>query len=162
VPGTGTNRHDLYTMDNSRSKDTILSRAKDVVESDKLQKVIMEGSRDTSNTHVYELMIDPVGHQIIEKCTSEQTPQILDIVIQQPIQFVRICGDTHGYSICNVSFHNITCAIQDLMWSLCSEEKISRFMQTICHVALLLTKCTNTNHVISYCFRHFFAFTNPC
>ena len=38
MPGTGTNRHDLYTMDNSRSKDTILSRAKDVVESDKLQE----------------------------------------------------------------------------------------------------------------------------
>ena len=47
MPGTGTNRHDLYTIDNSTSKDTILSRAKDVVESDKLQKVIMEGSRNT-------------------------------------------------------------------------------------------------------------------
>ncbi|CAG7893168.1 unnamed protein product [Brassica rapa] len=110
------------------------------------KKVIMEGSRDT----------------IIEKCTSEHTTQILDIVIQQPIQFVRICGDTHRYLNCNLSFHNITRAIQDLMWSLCFEEKISRFMQTICHVALLLNKSTNTNHVISYCFRHCFAFINPC
>ncbi|CAG7893170.1 unnamed protein product [Brassica rapa] len=93
-------------MDNSRSKDTILSRAKDVVESDKLQKVIMEGSRDTSKTHVYEMMIDLVGHQIIEKCTSEQTTHILDIVIQQPIQFVRICGDTHGYCFLQVIVQN--------------------------------------------------------
>ncbi|XP_033130162.1 pumilio homolog 15-like [Brassica rapa] len=155
VPETRTNRHDPYSMDNSRAKDTILSRAKDAVESAKLQKVIVEGSRDTVHkifdelkTHVCELMIDPVGHQvfqtIIEKCTNEQTTQILDIVIQQPIQFVRICGDTHG-----------TRAIQDLMRSLCSEEQISRFMQTIFHVALLLTKSTNTNHVISFCFRHF-------
>ncbi|CAN7040313.1 unnamed protein product [Brassica rapa subsp. trilocularis] len=93
-------------MDNSRSKDTILSRAKDVVESDKLQKVIMEGSRDTSKTHVIELMIDPVCHQIIEKCTSEQTTQILDIVIQQSIQFVIICGDTHGYCLLQVIVQN--------------------------------------------------------
>ncbi|KAF3593412.1 hypothetical protein DY000_02023289 [Brassica cretica] len=162
VPGTPTNRHDPYTMDNSRAKDTILSRAKDVVESAKLQKVIVEGSRDTVHkifdelkTHVCELMVDPVGHQvfqkIIEKCTGEQTTQILDIVIQQPIQFVRICGDTHG-----------TRAIQDLMRSLCSEEHISRFMQTICHVALLLTKSTNTNHVISFCFRHFSPLQTHC
>ncbi|CAN6872770.1 unnamed protein product [Brassica oleracea] len=162
VPGTPTNRHDPYTMDNSRAKDTILSRAKDVVESAKLQKVIVEGSRDTVHkifdelkTHVCELMVDPVGHQvfqkIIEKCTGEQTTQILDLVIQQPIQFVRICGDTHG-----------TRAIQDLMRSLCSEEHISRFMQTICHVALLLTKSTNTNHVISFCFRHFSPLQTHC
>ena len=80
MPGTRTNRHDPYTMDNSRSKDTILSHAKDVVESAKLQKVNMEGSRDSVHKifdelkpHVCELMIDPVVHQvfqnIIEKCT---------------------------------------------------------------------------------------------
>ncbi|KAL0700081.1 hypothetical protein Bca4012_056203 [Brassica carinata] len=107
VPRTRTNHHDPYTMNNSRAKDTILSRAKDVLESTKIQKVIVEGSRDIVDkifdelkSHVCELMVDPVGHQVfqklIEKCTGEQINQILDIVIQQPIQFVRICGDTHG------------------------------------------------------------------
>ncbi|KAL0800176.1 hypothetical protein Bca101_055351 [Brassica carinata] len=148
VPRTRTNHHDPYTMNNSRAKDTILSRAKDVLESTKIQKVIVEGSRDIVDkifdelkSHVCELMVDPVGHQVfqklIEKCTGEQINQILDIVIQQPIQFVRICGDTHGSR-----------AIQDLMRSLCSSEQISRFMETICHVALLLTKSTNTNHCL--------------
>ncbi|CAN7122919.1 unnamed protein product [Brassica rapa subsp. narinosa] len=93
-------------MDNSRSKNTILSRAKNVVESDKLQKVIMKGLRDTSKTDVIELMIDPVCHQIIEKCTSEKTTLIMDIVIQQPIQFVRICADTHGYCFLQVIVQN--------------------------------------------------------
>ncbi|KAF8107911.1 hypothetical protein N665_0116s0116 [Sinapis alba] len=161
VPTTCTNRHDPYTMDNFRANDTILSRAKDVVVSTKLQKVILEGSRDTFDkifdeliSHVCELMIDPVGHQVfqklIEKCNAEQTTLILDIVIQQPNQFVRICGDTHG-----------TRAIQDLMRSLCSEEQISRFMETIYHVALLSTKSTNTNHVISFCFRDFSLLQTP-
>ncbi|KAJ0235448.1 Pumilio RNA-binding repeat-containing protein [Hirschfeldia incana] len=140
VPKTGTNRHDPYPMNNSRATDTILSRAKDVVESTKLQKVIVEGSRDIVDkifeelpSHVCELMVDPVGHQIfqklIEKSTGEQTTQILDIVIQQPIQFVRICGDAHG-----------TRAIQDLMRSLCSEEQISRLMET-CLLQVIVQNC---------------------
>ncbi|WZY76467.1 hypothetical protein YC2023_022851 [Brassica napus] len=59
-------------MDNSRSKDIILSHAKDVVESAKLEKVNMEGSRDSVHKifdelkpHVCELMIDPCLLQVI-------------------------------------------------------------------------------------------------
>lgn len=108
VPGTRTN-HDSYTMIND-SRATMLSRAKDRVESLQLQSMIDEGSRETTDkifgdliSHVCELMIDPFGHQVfrklLEKCTEEQITQILGIVIQQPIQFVRICGDSNGYAL---------------------------------------------------------------
>lgn len=108
VPGTRTN-HDSYTMI-SDSRATMLSRAKDRVESLQLQSMIDEGSRETIDkifgdliSHVCELMIDPFGHQVfrklLEKCTEEQITQILGMVIQQPIQFVRICGDSNGYAL---------------------------------------------------------------
>ncbi|CAH2034083.1 unnamed protein product [Thlaspi arvense] len=152
VPRMGTN-HDPSTLSYPRA--TTLSRAKDREESKQLQNMFAEGSRETIDkifddliSHVCELMIDPFGHQVLqkllEKCNEEQITRVLDTVIQQPIQFVRICGDSHG-----------TRATQDLMRCLCSDEQISRFIATICHVALLLTKSTNANHVILFCFSHF-------
>ncbi|KAG2269685.1 hypothetical protein Bca52824_064240 [Brassica carinata] len=137
--------HDPFNMNNSRATDNTLSRAKNRVASVELQNVILEGSRDTVDkifdeliSHVCELMTDSFGHQVfqklMEKCTNEQITRILDIVTQQPIQFVRICGDLHG-----------TRAVQDLIRCLSSEEQISHFMVTICHVALLLSKSTNAN-----------------
>lgn len=97
--------HDPYTMNNSKA--TILSRAKDRVESHRLQDVIAKGSRETINqifdsliTHVCELMTDHLGYQVfqklLKKCTDEQITQVLDIVIQQPLQFARVCVDPHG------------------------------------------------------------------
>ncbi|XP_024008001.1 pumilio homolog 15 [Eutrema salsugineum] len=147
--------HDLYTMCSFRVTATTLSRAKDRGESQRLLKVIAEGSRKTIDkifedlvSQVCELMIDPIGHEVLqklfEKCTDEQITRVLDIVIQQPIQFIRICGDSHG-----------THAIQDLMRCLGSDEQISRLMVTLCHVALVLTKSINANHVILFCFTHF-------
>ncbi|ESQ34093.1 hypothetical protein EUTSA_v10009481mg, partial [Eutrema salsugineum] len=149
----------LYPMDDCvngfRVTATTLSRAKDRGESQRLLKVIAEGSRKTIDkifedlvSQVCELMIDPIGHEVLqklfEKCTDEQITRVLDIVIQQPIQFIRICGDSHG-----------THAIQDLMRCLGSDEQISRLMVTLCHVALVLTKSINANHVILFCFTHF-------
>ncbi|KAF8060417.1 hypothetical protein N665_1216s0004 [Sinapis alba] len=101
--------HDPYNMNNSRATDNTLSRAKNRVNSVELQNVIAEGSRDTIDnifdeliSHVCELMTDPFGHQVfrklMEKCTNEQITRVLEIVIQHPIQFVRICGDLHGKS----------------------------------------------------------------
>ncbi|KAG7557102.1 Pumilio RNA-binding repeat [Arabidopsis suecica] len=139
----------------SGTRNTLLSRAKDRVESHLLQDVIAKGSKETIDkifdnliSHVCELMIDPFGHRVfeklMEKCTDEQITRVLDIVLQQPLQFVRLCVHSHG-----------TRAIQDLMRSLCSVEQIARFMATLCHVALLLTKDANANLVILFCFNHF-------
>lgn len=50
---------------------------------------------------------------------------------------------------------NRTRAMQDLIRCLRTEEHISRFMLTLSHVALLLTKSTNANHVILFSFNHF-------
>ncbi|CAN6975754.1 unnamed protein product [Brassica rapa subsp. trilocularis] len=147
--------HDLFNMNNSRATDNTLSRAKNRVDSVELQNLIAEGSRDTIDqifdeliSHVCELMTDPFGHQVfqklMEKCTNEQITRVLEIFIQQPNQFVRICGDMHG-----------TRAIQDLIRCLSSEEQISHFMVTICHAALFLSKSTNANDVIMFCFSHF-------
>ncbi|ESQ50080.1 hypothetical protein EUTSA_v10002283mg [Eutrema salsugineum] len=88
--------------------------------------VIARGSRETIDkifddlvSQVFKLMIDPVGHEVLqklfEKCTDKQITRVLDVVIQQPIQFIRICGDSHG---------------------------------------------TNGNHVILFCFTHFFPSQN--
>ncbi|XP_010462931.1 PREDICTED: pumilio homolog 15-like [Camelina sativa] len=130
--------------------DTILSCAKDRLESRVLQDVIAKGSKETVDeifdnliSHVCELMIDPFGHQVfqklLEKCTVEQITRVLDTLTQQPHQFVRVCVDSHGSH-----------AIQALMQNLCSIEQISRFMATLCHVALRLTKNVNSN-VIMFC-----------
>ncbi|KAL0705381.1 hypothetical protein Bca4012_071806 [Brassica carinata] len=158
------NGYDAYKSSNYGSygrgnsgmaKDNTMSRAKNRVDSVELQNLIAEGSRDTIDkifdeliSHVCELMTDPFGHHVfqklMEKCTNEQITRVLEIVIQQPNQFVRICGDLHG-----------TRAIQDLIRCLSSEEQISHFMVTICHAALLLSKSTNANDVIMFCFSHF-------
>lgn len=41
------------------------------------------------------------------------------------------------------------------MRSLCSEEQISRFMETLCYVSLLLTKDVIAHRVILFCFNQF-------
>ncbi|KFK32127.1 hypothetical protein AALP_AA6G201600 [Arabis alpina] len=129
--------------------------SKDRVDSHGLQEVIAEASSegidsllDNVVSNVCELMLDPFGHysfqKLMEKCSSDQITRVLDMVIQHPSQFVRVCHDSHG-----------TRAMQDLMRCLRTEEQISRFMLTLSHVAPLLTKNTNANHVILFSFSHF-------
>lgn len=102
--------YDLFNMNNSRATDNTVSHAKNRVDYVELQNLIAEGSRDTIDkifdeliSHVCELMTDPFGHQVfqklMEKCTNEQITRVLKTVTQQPNQFVRICGDSHGYTL---------------------------------------------------------------
>ncbi|KAL9286069.1 putative plant self-incompatibility S1, armadillo-like helical, pumilio domain-containing protein [Arabidopsis thaliana] len=136
-------------------RNTLLSRAKDGIESHMLQYVIAKGLKETIDkifdnliSHVCELMLDYYGHKVfrklMEKCTDEQITRVLDIVLEEPFEFVRLCVHTHG-----------THAIQGLMRSLCSEEQISRFMETLCYVSLLLTKDVIAHRVILFCFNQF-------
>ncbi|CAA0394137.1 unnamed protein product [Arabidopsis thaliana] len=136
-------------------RNTLLSRAKDGIESHMLQYVIAKGLKETIDkifdnliSHVCELILDYYGHKVfrklMEKCTDEQITRVLDIVLEEPFEFVRLCVHTHG-----------THAIQGLMRSLCSEEQISRFMETLCYVSLLLTKDVIAHRVILFCFNQF-------
>lgn len=98
---------DPYIRNNSRA--SILSGSKNRVETHQLQEVITEASSegidkilDNGISNICELMLDPFGHHVfqklLEKCTNEQITRVLDMVIQQPLQFVRVCVDSHGYS----------------------------------------------------------------
>ncbi|KFK32126.1 hypothetical protein AALP_AA6G201500 [Arabis alpina] len=62
-----------------------------------------------------------------------------------------VCADSHG-----------TRAMQDLMRCLRTEEQISRFMSTLSHVAIPLTKNTNANHVILFSFNQFTPAQSRC
>ncbi|CAA7042232.1 unnamed protein product [Microthlaspi erraticum] len=116
--------HDTYTVSDPRA--TMLSRAKDRVESLQLQSMIDQGSRETIDkifgdlvSHVCELMIDPFGHQVfrklLEKCSEEQITQVLGMVIQKPIQFVRVCGDANGNYVVQYVLELEDCQVADAL-----------------------------------------------
>lgn len=96
------------SLENARG--SIVSLAKDRVSCQQLQKIIAEGSRERIDMifkdvifHICDLMVDPFGHHVvqklIEKCSTEQITQILDMVTQHQFLFVRICIDSLGYTL---------------------------------------------------------------
>lgn len=103
------NNHDqsLY-FGNPRTR-SIASLAKDQSSSAELQRKISEGSKETIDVvfegvifHVCDLMVDPYGHHVLrklmERCSSEQISQIVDVITQQQFGFVKICTDPVGYT----------------------------------------------------------------
>jgi len=100
-------------------RNTLLSRAKDGIESHMLQYVIAKGLKETIDkifdnliSHVCELMLDYYGHKVfrklMEKCTDEQITRVLDIVLEEPFEFVRLCVHTHGYALFLCPFHLVS------------------------------------------------------
>ncbi|CAN8276963.1 unnamed protein product [Cochlearia groenlandica] len=133
----------------------IVSRAKDRVYSLILQNQILEGSKETIDElfddliiHAFELIVDPFGNGVIqslmEKCSSQQISQILDLVTQNSFRFLAICNDSLG-----------TRVIQLLLRCLSTEEQVSRAVEAISGVALTLTKSNHAKHAILQCFSMF-------
>ncbi|KAG2276858.1 hypothetical protein Bca52824_059413 [Brassica carinata] len=148
------NNHDqsLY-FGNPRTR-SIASLAKDQSSSAELQRKISEGSKETIDVvfegvifHVCDLMVDPYGHHVLrklmERCSSEQISQIVDVITQQQFGFVKICTDPVG-----------ALAVKSLLRCLQTEEQILRIVRVVSLGALLLTRSSNA-FVILQCFKQF-------
>ncbi|CAN7091293.1 unnamed protein product [Brassica rapa subsp. narinosa] len=148
------NNHDqsLY-FGNPRTR-SIASLAKDQSSSAELQRKISEGSKETIDVvfegvifHVCDLMVDPYGHHVLrklmERCTSEQISQIVDVITQQQFLFVKICTDPVG-----------ALSVKALLRCLQNEEQILHIVRVVSWGALVLTRSSNAL-VILQCFKQF-------
>lgn len=181
------NNHDqsLY-FGNPRTR-SIASLAKDQSSSAELQRKISEGSKETIDVvfegiifHVCDLMVDPYGHHVLrklmERCSSEQISQIVDVITQQLFRFVKICTDPVGYaplinlcwvdlsirlSLCVFSLDFFLCfdifralSVKALLRCLQTEEQILHIVRVVSWGALVLTRSSNA-FVILQCFKQF-------
>ncbi|KAF8091835.1 hypothetical protein N665_0433s0004 [Sinapis alba] len=152
--GSGYDPSPFYRNPRMRS---IASLAKDPNSSAELQRKISEGSKETIDVvfegvifHVCDLMVDPYGHHVLrklmERCSSEQITQIIDVITQLQLQFVGICTDPVG-----------ALSVKSLLrYCLRSEEQISRIVRAITGSLgeLAFTRSGNSL-VILQCFKLF-------